>query len=194
MVSQAIEEGARVLAGGSPPKGELFRKGAFYTPTILDGLTNSSRTAQTEIFGPVLCILRFKDEADLILQANDSVYGLACGIWSRDFQKAWRVARRIQAGTVWINTYRQNSVSTPFGGFKQSGLGRERGVQGLRPSRLRASSLARVPPRSASIASQGIREEIRRMNKAAISLTKLNRFPVINLNIKPCLVTRRAVS
>lgn len=161
MVSQAIEEGARVLAGGSPPKGELFRKGAFYTPTILDGLTNSSRTAQTEIFGPVLCILRFKDEADLILQANESIYGLACGIWSRDFQKAWRVARHMRAGTVWINTYRQNSVSTPFGGFKQSGLGRERGLQGLRQFQQVKSvfiGTSSAPP--ASTANHGIGEEM----------------------------------
>jgi betaine-aldehyde dehydrogenase len=106
--------------------------GAYFLPTIIDGLPNSSATCQTEIFGPVLCVMPFSDEADLIRQANDTVYGLACGVWSRDFQRAWRVVRRVQAGSVWVNTYRQNSVSTPFGGFKQSGLGRERGVQGLR--------------------------------------------------------------
>ncbi len=132
LVSGARGEGGRILAGGSPPEGASFSKGAYYLPTIIDGLDNASATCQTEIFGPVLCVLPFADEADLVRQANDTVYGLACGVWSRDFRKAWRVARKIQAGTVWINTYRQNSVSTPFGGFKQSGIGRERGVQGLR--------------------------------------------------------------
>jgi betaine-aldehyde dehydrogenase len=132
MVRQAVEEGGRILVGGTPLEGNEFAKGAYYGPTIIDGLTNASGTAQNEIFGPVLCVLSFSEEADLVRQVNNTVYGLACGIWSRDFQKAWRIARRVQAGSIWVNTYRQNSVSTPFGGFKQSGLGRERGVQGLR--------------------------------------------------------------
>jgi betaine-aldehyde dehydrogenase len=132
LVTAAREEGGRVIAGGEAPKGPDFAKGAYYLPTIIDGLTNASATAQTEVFGPVLCVLPFSDEADLIREANDTVYGLACGVWSRDFRKAWRIVRRMKAGSVWVNTYRQNSVSTPFGGFKQSGLGRERGVQGLR--------------------------------------------------------------
>jgi betaine-aldehyde dehydrogenase len=132
MVAGARAEGGRVLAGGLRPEGPACANGAYFLPTIIDGLPNSSATCQTEIFGPVLCVMPFSDEADLIRQANDTVYGLACGVWSRDFQRAWRVVRRVQAGSVWVNTYRQNSVSTPFGGFKQSGLGRERGVQGLR--------------------------------------------------------------
>jgi aldehyde dehydrogenase (NAD+) len=99
---------------------------------VLDGVTNDSPACQNESFGPVLAILPFSSVDDLIGQANDTVYGLACGIWTRDFEKAWSVTREIQAGTVWINTYRQNSVTTPFGGFKQSGWGRERGPQGLR--------------------------------------------------------------
>ncbi|MEP7246642.1 MAG: aldehyde dehydrogenase [Gammaproteobacteria bacterium] len=132
LVSAARGEGGRILAGGSAPEGALFSKGAYYLPTIIDGLDNASATCQSEIFGPVLCVLPFTDEADLVRQANGTVYGLACGVWSRDFAKAWRVARRVHAGTVWINTYRQNSVSTPFGGVKQSGIGRERGVNGLR--------------------------------------------------------------
>ena len=85
-----------------------------------------------EIFGPVLCALPFEDEADLVAQANDTVYGLAAGIWTRDFPRAWRVARALAAGTVWINTYKQLSISTPFGGFKESGLGREKGIGGMR--------------------------------------------------------------
>jgi acyl-CoA reductase-like NAD-dependent aldehyde dehydrogenase len=132
MVAGAREEGGRIVAGGGPPKGAPYEKGAYYTPTIVEGLDNDSRTCQSEIFGPVLCVLPFSNEADLVRQANGTAYGLACGVWSRDFQKAWRIARRMQAGSVWVNTYRQNSVSTPFGGFKQSGVGRERGVQGFR--------------------------------------------------------------
>ena len=132
LVSNARQEGGRIVAGGKAPDGAVFSKGAFYLPTIIDGLDHMSATCQTEIFGPVLCVLPFANDADVIRQANDTVYGLACGIWSRDFRNAWRIARQVQAGTVWINTYRQNSVSTPFGGFKQSGVGRERGVQGLR--------------------------------------------------------------
>jgi acyl-CoA reductase-like NAD-dependent aldehyde dehydrogenase len=85
-----------------------------------------------EIFGPVLCALTFDDEDDLVDQANDSAYGLASGIWTADYRRAWRVAGRLEAGSVWINTYKQLSISTPFGGFKQSGIGREKGVSGLR--------------------------------------------------------------
>jgi betaine-aldehyde dehydrogenase len=77
-------------------------------------------------------VLPFYDEDDLVAQANDSVFGLAAGVWSRDFARCWRVARRLQAGTVWINTYKQLSIATPFGGFKDSGLGREKGITGMR--------------------------------------------------------------
>lgn len=131
-VERARSEGARVLCGGSAPEGEEYRDGAYYLPTVLDGLPNSARTCQEEIFGPVLVALPFDDEDDLVEQANDSVYGLACGIWTRDHRKARRVARRIEAGTVWINTYKQFSIATPFGGMKDSGLGREKGRDGIR--------------------------------------------------------------
>jgi len=132
LVSNARREGGRIVAGGTAPEDASFDKGAYYLPTIVEGLEHGSATCQTEIFGPVLCVLPFANDDDLVRQANDTVYGLACGIWSRDFRRAWRIARQVQAGTVWINTYRQNSVATPFGGVKQSGIGRERGVQGLR--------------------------------------------------------------
>ncbi|MFC8132135.1 aldehyde dehydrogenase family protein [Streptomyces sp. NPDC057302] len=131
-VDLAREEGARVLCGGGVPQGEQFRDGAYYLPTVLDGLPNSSRTCQEEIFGPVLVALPFDDEDDLVRQANSSVYGLACGIWTRDHRAAWRIARRVDAGTVWINTYKQFSIATPFGGMKESGLGREKGRDGIR--------------------------------------------------------------
>lgn len=132
MVDGARQEGGRILAGGTAPEGATYAKGAYYRPTLIDGLPNSAATCQTEIFGPVACLLPFSDEEDLVRQANDTMFGLACGVWSRNFDNAWRVARQMKTGTVWVNTYRQNSVATPFGGFKQSGLGRERGVQGLR--------------------------------------------------------------
>lgn len=126
-VERALAEGGRVLTGGQAPTGPAYDRGAYYLPTILDGLPNSAAACQEEIFGPVLTVLSFKDEDDLVAQANDSVFGLACGLWTRDYRTAWRVARRIDAGTVWVNTYKQFSSSTPFGGMKESGLGREKG-------------------------------------------------------------------
>ncbi|MGW3400988.1 aldehyde dehydrogenase family protein [Streptomyces zhihengii] len=131
-VDLARSEGARVLCGGAAPDGERYRDGAYYLPTVLDGLPNTSRTCQEEIFGPVLVALPYDDEDDLVRQANDSVYGLACGIWTRDARAAWRLARRIEAGTVWINTYKQFSASTPFSGWKDSGLGMEKGRDAIR--------------------------------------------------------------
>jgi aldehyde dehydrogenase (NAD+) len=130
-VARARDEGARLLVGGDVPSGAEYTDGAYFQPTVLDGLPNSSATCQEEIFGPVLVALRFKDEDDLVAQANDSVYGLACGLWTADYRRAWRLARRIEAGTVWINTYKQFSISTPFGGMKESGLGREKGRAGI---------------------------------------------------------------
>ncbi|MFG2599657.1 aldehyde dehydrogenase [Streptomyces sp. NPDC048462] len=126
-VDLARAEGATVRCGGAAPDGEEYRDGAYYLPTVLDGLPNTARVCQEEIFGPVLIALPFDDEDDLVAQANDSVYGLACGIWTRDHARAWRLARRIDAGTVWINTYKQFSISTPFGGLKDSGIGTEKG-------------------------------------------------------------------
>ncbi|MFS0691562.1 aldehyde dehydrogenase family protein [Streptomyces nitrosporeus] len=131
-VDLARSEGARVLCGGSAPEGERYADGAYYLPTVLDGLPNTSRTCQEEIFGPVLVALPYDDEDDLVRQANDSVYGLACGIWTRDLAAAWRIARRTEAGTVWINTYKQFSAATPFSGWKDSGLGTEKGRDAIR--------------------------------------------------------------
>ncbi|WP_328403670.1 aldehyde dehydrogenase [Streptomyces sp. NBC_00390] len=131
-VDLAREEGGRVLCGGGAPEGEEYAHGAYYLPTVIDGLPNTARVCQEEIFGPVLIALPYDDEDDLVRQANDSVYGLACGIWTRDHRAAWRLARRIEAGTVWINTYKQFSISTPFSGMKDSGLGTEKGRDAIR--------------------------------------------------------------
>lgn len=132
MVESARRDGAQVLLGGQRPEGAALAAGAFYQPTILGGLARDAHVVREEIFGPVLCALTFEDEDDLVDQANDSAYGLASGIWTADYRRAWRVATRLEAGSVWINTYKQLSISTPFGGFKQSGIGREKGVSGLR--------------------------------------------------------------
>ena len=132
MVDRALDEGAQALCGAGRPTDARLTNGAFYLPTILVGMDNGADIAQQEIFGPVLCALPFDDEEDLVAQANDTPYGLAAGIWTADVARAWRVARRMQAGTVWINTYKQLSIATPFGGFKQSGWGREKGVGGMR--------------------------------------------------------------
>jgi len=131
-VDLARSEGAQVLAGGARPQGEAFVGGAYYLPTILTGLDNRARACQEEIFGPILVVLPFEDEDQLVEEANDSVYGLAAGLWTSDYRRAWRVAQRLQVGTVWINTYKKFSISTPFGGMKESGIGREKGRYGIR--------------------------------------------------------------
>ncbi|WP_321795738.1 aldehyde dehydrogenase [Caballeronia sp. J97] len=131
-VALGLEEGGTLLCGGERPTGDGREKGFFYLPTIIEGLTNDARMCQEEIFGPVLAALPFDDEAALLQQANDSVFGLAAGIWTRDYKRAWNVARALNTGTVWINTYKQFSISTPFGGWKDSGMGREKGRLGLR--------------------------------------------------------------
>lgn len=129
-VALARGEGGEVLCGGARPEG--LDAGAYFLPTIIAGLDNAARTCREEIFGPVLVVMPFDDEADVIAQGNDSDYGLACGIFSNDRRKCWRVARAIRAGTVWVNTYKQFSIATPFGGDGASGMGREKGRAGLR--------------------------------------------------------------
>ncbi len=132
MVQMAIEDGATVLLGGARPDAQHLSNGAYYLPTILAGMDNNSRICQQEVFGPVLCVLPFESEEALIELANDNVLGLGCGVWTKDFPKAYRIAKAIEAGTVWINTYKRLSVSAPFGGFKESGIGREKGFLGIR--------------------------------------------------------------
>jgi acyl-CoA reductase-like NAD-dependent aldehyde dehydrogenase len=131
-VDRARAEGGRILCGGEAPTGGEYDHGAFYLPTIIDGLGPDAASCQEEAFGPVLVALPFKDEADLIAQANGTVFGLACGIWTESFKKAWRIGRALEAGSVWINTYKQSVTSTPFGGFKNSGIGREKGIDGMK--------------------------------------------------------------
>ncbi len=132
IVQSARDEGGEIIAGGMRPGEERLQAGSFYRPTIIAGLDNHATAVREEIFGPVLCVLPFDDEEDLIAQANDTVFGLASGIWTANYQRAWRIARALEAGLVWINTYKQLSIATPFGGFKDSGIGREKGVTGVR--------------------------------------------------------------
>jgi len=131
-VSRAVADGATVLCGGFAPEGGTFDSGAYYLPTILSDVRNSDRICREEVFGPVLVVMPFDTEEEVIALGNDNDYGLACGIWTRNFPRAWRVGRAITTGTVWINTYKQFSISTPFGGEKDAGTGREKGRQGIR--------------------------------------------------------------
>ena len=128
-VRQAVDEGATLTAGGGP---DPVKGGLFIEPTILTGVTNRMTIATQELFGPVLVVIPFDSEEEAVTLANDSDFGLACGIWTTNVQRAHRVAAKVRAGTVWINAYRIVAPNAPFGGFKQSGIGRENGVDGLR--------------------------------------------------------------
>jgi betaine-aldehyde dehydrogenase len=140
-VQMGLNEGGKLLCGGArlqagqteqAEQGQPdFAQGSYYPPTIFEGLPNTARMCREEIFGPVLALLPWSDEADLIAQCNDNDYGLACGIWSQDYATALRLGRAVQAGTVWVNTYKVFSISTPFGGLKMSGLGREKGAASI---------------------------------------------------------------
>ncbi|MDJ0395036.1 aldehyde dehydrogenase [Rhodococcus sp. G-MC3] len=132
MVDAALHAGARALCGGAVPTEGPLAEGAYYPPTVLTGVVNTDAICQEEIFGPVAVIMPFDDELDLVEQANDSAYGLACGIWSQDYRRALRIAKAIDAGTVWVNTYKQFSISTPFTGLRDSGLGSEKGRDAVR--------------------------------------------------------------
>ena len=130
-VALGLSEGGQLLTGGTRLAGSLYERGYYYPPTVIEGLPNGARMVQEEIFGPVLALLPWDDEAELVAQCNDNPYGLACGIWTRDYRSAWRLGAALQTGTVWVNTYKQFSSSTPFGGVKLSGTGREKGRLGI---------------------------------------------------------------
>jgi len=131
-IETAKKEGARLIYGGERPKDPSLSEGFFILPTIFADVKPNMTIWREEIFGPVLAATSFETEEEAIKLANSVDYGLAAGIWTRDIYKAHRVARNVQAGTVWINMYRSLSFASPFGGFKKSGVGRELGVEAIR--------------------------------------------------------------
>jgi aldehyde dehydrogenase (NAD+) len=123
------KEGARLVCGGGrPPE---MKKGWFVQPTIFEEVSNSATIAREEIFGPVLSVIRYRSVDEAIAMGNDSMYGLGGAVFSRDIPKAISIAKRIRTGTVWINDFHLINALAPFGGYKQSGVGRELGPQGL---------------------------------------------------------------
>jgi aldehyde dehydrogenase (NAD+) len=122
-------EGARLVYGGGIPAGF---SGFYVEPTLFADVTNDMRIAREEIFGPVLSVIKAENENDAVKIANNSTFGLAGGVWSRDNERAMNVARKIRAGTVWINEWHLLNDRVPFGGYKQSGIGRELGLEGVK--------------------------------------------------------------
>jgi aldehyde dehydrogenase (NAD+) len=127
----ARQEGARAVLGGALTRDESWGDGWFVPPTIYTGVTPTMRIAREEIFGPVLVVMPFEDEAEAISLANDTEYGLAAGIWTQNLSRAHRVAGAIEAGQIYVNEYMSGGVETPLGGFKNSGYGREKGIEAL---------------------------------------------------------------
>ena len=128
----AKDEGARCVLGGGPAPHPAGGRGLFVEPTIFTGVHNGMRIAQEEVFGPVLAVIPFDDEDEAVAIANDSVYGLAAGVWSENTARVLRLSERLKAGMVWVNMYRAVSYMSPFGGYKRSGVGHENGMDAIR--------------------------------------------------------------
>ena len=120
-------EGAELLTGGK----RVGEKGYFIEPTVFAGVQDDMKIARDEIFGPVMSIMKFRDLEEVIPRANDTTFGLAAGVWTRDIAKAHAIANHVKAGTVWVNCFHAFDAAAPFGGFKQSGIGREMGEYAL---------------------------------------------------------------
>lgn len=131
-IDVAKSEGARLAAGGTAATVDGLPQGLFVRPTVFADVHNDMRIAREEVFGPIAAVIPFEDEDDAVRIANDTDYGLAAGVWTGNVQRAHRVSSRIRAGTVWINNYRKTGYSTPFGGYKLSGISRENGPDSLR--------------------------------------------------------------
>ncbi|RUZ71956.1 aldehyde dehydrogenase, partial [Mesorhizobium sp. M7A.F.Ca.US.006.01.1.1] len=128
-IAIAKSEGATLVAGGGPGRAPECGDGWFVEPTIFKDVDNGMRIAQEEVFGPVLSVLRFKNEEEAVRIGNETIYGLAAGVWTSDVGRAIRMTESLRAGTVWVNTYRATSYMSPFGGYRQSGIGRENGAE-----------------------------------------------------------------
>lgn len=131
MVDRARADGADVIAGGGRASVAGYPDGFFFQPTVLTGAGPDSFISQNEVFGPVLCVIPFDDDEEAIALANTTDFGLAAGVWTSDVRRAHRVAERLKAGTVWVNMYRGMTFNSPFGGYKQSGIGRQNGVEAM---------------------------------------------------------------
>jgi len=131
-INVAREDGATCVLGGKPYTGDGAKGDRFVEPTIFTGVSNEMRIAQEEVFGPILSVIPFDTEEDAIRIGNDILFGLAAGVWTSDIGRAFRMADKLKAGTVWVNTYRAVSFMTPFGGFKRSGQGRESGQEAIK--------------------------------------------------------------
>jgi (Z)-2-((N-methylformamido)methylene)-5-hydroxybutyrolactone dehydrogenase len=131
-IAIAKAEGATCVMGGKPYEGPDAKGGQMVEPTVFTGVNNKMRIAQEEVFGPVLAVIPFKGEEDAIAIANDIRFGLAAGVWTKDIGRALRMSEQLEAGTVWVNTYRAVSYLSPFGGYKRSGLGRESGLEAIK--------------------------------------------------------------
>jgi len=130
-IESGKRDGAKLAAGGRRATEVNGGKGYFVRPTVFDDVGTEMTIAREEIFGPVLAVIPFDDAADAVAKANATIYGLAAGVWTKDVARAHRVARAVRAGTVWVNTYNLYDPSLPFGGFKQSGFGRELGLEAI---------------------------------------------------------------
>lgn len=130
-IESGIAEGAKLVCGGKEAKVKGGEKGFYIEPTIFTDVTNDMKIAQEEIFGPVLSVIRYDTIDEAIQMANDTIYGLASGVWTRDVNKAYDIARKLKAGVVWINDWHMLRNDAPFGGYKQSGIGREMGKYSL---------------------------------------------------------------
>lgn len=131
MVSRAVSDGADILCGGRRVAVDGLPGGLFFAPTIVAGAHPNSELMRQEVFGPVLAVTPFNDDDEVAMLANDSEFGLAAGLWTSDLRRAHLMARRLQAGTVWINTYRALAFNSPFGGYKASGIGRQNGIEAI---------------------------------------------------------------
>ena len=129
LVATAVAEGAKLRLGGK--RAQVDGEGWYYEPTLFECDSHSMTIMQEEVFGPVASVIRFSDEADALAMANDSQFGLAAGIWTRDLGRAHRMAKGVRSGIIWVNTYRAVSAMAPIGGFKNSGYGRESGIDSV---------------------------------------------------------------